>query len=215
MERKIFSFKGSFPAQETVSAGRLIRDIRTQELCPTALSRPYLKKLPNDARINYVGQTYYGISRPSLTARYLVTPGFTVCVGVTVYHKISQTAALAHLDSNDPWLSVHVMADHMRRLGAAPTQCVARVIGGQTGYSELFVKNIVRALQEAKIPLVELDILGKNASREIIFDSMDGIAYDNNLDVYAYRELADKIGSRNVKEIGAPVVLYNQSPEGL
>lgn len=191
--------------------GRRVYDIRSGAMVQTERTRPFLNKaIPAGERINYVGQSHYGISQYGKTERFLITPAITVCVGVTLYHKPTATAALAHLDSNDPWLSVHVMVDHFRRLGASPEQCVARVIGGQEGYSEILIKGIINALEESKVPIMEMDLLGSNAAREIIFDSKDGIVYDNKLEVPDYRALMSQVDTTIIREIGAPIVLYNK-----
>ena len=216
MERKIFPWNGNrkFNVQASVLPGRWVHDVHRQQLCPTSSVRPHLTRLPSAARINYVPQSYYGITRAGVSAQYLVTSGLLVCVSVMLYHKASQTAALAHMDDNDPLASLHVIAEHLSRLQAPPDQCVARIIGGQSDFSEFYVENIQRALQDLKIQILERDALGTR-SREILFDSQTGIVYDNRMEQDAYRDLQQRIGIRQLEHIGNKIILYNGSAEGL
>ena len=196
--------------------GRRVYDIRSGAFIQTEQTRPFLKKLPSDEKINYVHQSYYGISQYGKDERFLITPAITVSVGLTLYHRPTQTAALAHLDYRDSWPSVLNIAEHFsNKLRIPANQCTARIIGGQDGYSEELISGIIRALDKSKIPIIEMDVLGKDLYREIIFDSKEGIVYENELDVPEYRALLAQVDATTVRGIEYVVAPYNKSPEGL
>lgn len=142
-------------------------------------------KLNDAAEYPEVSQREYLVTTADRHSR-IETNGLGPCVAFTLYDPKTRTGALAHVDAPTR------AADSLDRVlleftarGIPLERLRARVIGGHDAWpgdrhktSARTAYDVIRRLTEAGIPIIERDLLGKDAARNIIFDLRNGRAYD-------------------------------------